>query len=776
MNNNFIFKISTFCFVLFVNEIFAQCTIPPINLGPDTTLCPNQTLTLNAAANTSYTSYLWNNNTTNATRVISSAGTYSVVGTFLGPNLITNGDFESGNSGFTTNYTLGTGGSYGLVSNPGTYAIVTSPNFAHSNFTSCADHTVNPGVNMMVVNGAATPATNVWCQSVIIQPNTNYQLSAWLSNALNDINVAQLQFSINGSSVGPVFSTGTTGCNWQQFFQIWNSGTNTSANICILNQNVGGSGNDFILDDITFRPVCVSTDTIVVNYSTNPIVDLGVDQFECDGSLITLDAQNPGFNYAWTGGSSSQTLLVDTSGNYQVTVTNSNFCSSSDNVNITFETQKSAGNDVQETWCNTNGTQNLNTFLSPNSDIGGTWSDWNGTLNGQLSMSGMLNINSIPGLHEAIYVVSGTYCPNDTSLFNITIYQQPAHVNPSSLSLCNTLNDFEDLNPFVSGVTADLSPFWIESSPTPSNQFNPNTGMLELSNLNGGDYEFAYVLPAQSPCINDTSYVYISVTENPIIQFSTDVLKGCLPLDVNFVNQSTYETNSTVTWTLEDGTISTLPNGFNHQFLSPTCFDVTLSITANSLCTTQETILDMICVDPLPFADFISDLSVAYSDDPTIDFTNQSILNQTNAWDFDDLTSSVEINPTHQFPTGQVGNYNVELIVTSSEGCKDTTYKIVRVQDQLLIYVPNAFTPDGDEFNGVFLPIIAAGMDEATFQMSIFDRWGYLLFQTHDLSIGWDGTKNQKNTEAGIYIWRIQFKDEKTDEKKLFTGHVQLIR
>ncbi|MGJ8661301.1 MAG: gliding motility-associated C-terminal domain-containing protein, partial [Bacteroidota bacterium] len=115
-------------------------------------------------------------------------------------------------------------------------------------------------------------------------------------------------------------------------------------------------------------------------------------------------------------------------------------------------------------------------------------------------------------------------------------------------------------------------------------------------------------------------------------------------------------------------------------------------------------------------------------------------------------------------------------IVTSSEGCKDTTYKIIRVQDQLLIYVPNAFTPDGDEFNGVFRPVISAGMDEATYEMSIFDRWGQLLFKSQDLSVGWDGTHNQKIAEAGIYTWIIKFKDEKTDEKKVFTGHVYLLK
>ncbi|MFA7272484.1 MAG: PKD domain-containing protein [Crocinitomicaceae bacterium] len=765
-------------FLLFTPiETVAQCTIPPINLGPDTTLCSTQTLSLNAGAAGAYTSYLWNNNSTNPLRTISTPGTYSVIGTFLGPNTVVNGDFESGNTGFTTNYILGTGGSWGLVSNAGTYAIATSPNLAHSNFSSCNDHTPTPGVNMMVVNGASTANTTVWCQTVTVQPNTNYQLSTWVSNALNDINAAQLQFSINGNPTGPVFTTSTSGCVWQQFFQIWNSGANSTIDICILNQNTGGSGNDFLLDDIAFRPVCVSNDTIVVTYSTNPVVNLGPDQFECVGATVVLDAQNPGLTYSWTGGSTGQTLAVDTTGNYQVTVTNANFCSSSDQINVTFETQKSAGNDSLATWCETNGIQDLNAYLSANANAGGTWWDNGSALGGNLSASGQLTLAGILGNQEAMYVVYGTYCPNDTSLFDFTVHKQPIHVGPTTLNWCNTVGVTELLLPYATASVVDLPPFWIENSVVPSNQFNTAFSALDLSNLNAGTYEFDYVLSAQSPCVNDTTKVFVEITENPIVQFSSDLIKGCVPLEVNFINQSTFEPSSTVIWTLEDGTIETNSVGINHIFESPTCFDVTLGIlTGNSLCYTELTIPDMICVDPLPVAEFTSDLSTAYSDDPTVNFTNISTNNAYNYWSFGDSTYSYEINPEHQFPIGEVGNYQVILLVTSSEGCQDTTSKIIRVQDQLLLYVPNSFTPDNDEFNNVFQPIITAGIDPGSFKMSIYDRWGHLIFETNDLSIGWDGTFNQHPAQAGIYSWRIDFKDEKTDERKLVNGHVNLMR
>lgn len=202
--------------VFFAFNSKAQCAdMQPVNLGPDTTLCTGQTILLNAAATGPYNSYLWNNNSTSSIRLVSTPGTYWVKVTNLGTDLIVNGNFEQGNTNFTTDYALGTGGTCGLVSNPGTYAIANSPNAAHSNFSSCQDHTPGAGTQMMVVNGSGTANTNVWCQNINVTPNTDYQFSAWAVNALNDLNVTQLQFSINSVNLRPIFSTPTIGCSWQ---------------------------------------------------------------------------------------------------------------------------------------------------------------------------------------------------------------------------------------------------------------------------------------------------------------------------------------------------------------------------------------------------------------------------------------------------------------------------------------------------------------------------------------------------------------------------------
>jgi gliding motility-associated-like protein len=184
----------------------------------------------------------------------------------------------------------------------------------------------------------------------------------------------------------------------------------------------------------------------------------------------------------------------------------------------------------------------------------------------------------------------------------------------------------------------------------------------------------------------------------------------------------------------------------------------------------------MICVDPLPLAEFTASPMVTLSDNPSVQFYNESTLNEFNQWDFGDgFLSSVE-SPNHIFPIGIAGSYLVTLIVTTDAGCSDTTSQIIVVKDQLNVYVPNTFTPDGDEFNNVFEAVIVNGFDPTSFQMKIYDRGGELIFLSQDISIGWDGSYRGKYAKSDTYIWEITFKADENDKMYTYRGHVSLIR
>ncbi len=213
-----------------------------------------------------YTNYAWSTGSTATSITVNTSGTYWWETVDYTDNAVSNGDFEnSANhySGFTSSYTKNTSS---LIAEA-TYAVIKDAHSEHPNFASFNDHTKGDGTGyMMVVNGAATANVTVWSETVTVQPNTSYVFSVW-GTSVNSASPGVLDFSINGTQLGNITLTSTTG-SWQNFTVRWSSGSNTSATIGIVNQNTASSGNDFALDDIVFAPVCRKN--ITANLYPNP--------------------------------------------------------------------------------------------------------------------------------------------------------------------------------------------------------------------------------------------------------------------------------------------------------------------------------------------------------------------------------------------------------------------------------------------------------------------------------------------------------------------------
>jgi gliding motility-associated-like protein len=95
---------------------------------------------------------------------------------------------------------------------------------------------------------------------------------------------------------------------------------------------------------------------------------------------------------------------------------------------------------------------------------------------------------------------------------------------------------------------------------------------------------------------------------------------------------------------------------------------------------------------------------------------------------------------------------------------------------ELLFYIANSFTPDGDEFNNVLKFVFTSGFDPYDFKALIYNRWGEIIFETHDATSYWDGTYNNKPCSSGSYVFDIQFGDKNNGHKYSVTGNVNLIR
>ena len=150
-------------------------------------------------------------------------------------------------------------------------------------------------------------------------------------------------------------------------------------------------------------------------------------------------------------------------------------------------------------------------------------------------------------------------------------------------------------------------------------------------------------------------------------------------------------------------------------------------------------------------------------------------------WNFGDNSgSSAVINPSHDYSNNPIGDYVVTLIAYSALGCTDTAYATITIQEELIFYVPNTFTPDDDNYNQTFQPVFTSGYDPYDYTLYIFNRWGELIFESHDASVGWDGSYGSNGeitlVQDGTYTWKIEFKTTKNDERKMIVGHVNILR
>ena len=147
------------------------------------------------------------------------------------------------------------------------------------------------------------------------------------------------------------------------------------------------------------------------------------------------------------------------------------------------------------------------------------------------------------------------------------------------------------------------------------------------------------------------------------------------------------------------------------------------------------------------------------------------------SWTLEGATpsSSNVQGPRVKYPDGVEADYSVTLIATSPYGCIDSLTRIVKVNAEILLYAPNAFTPDGNEFNQTW-KVHMDGIDIYSFHAQIYNRWGELIWESRDIEIGWDGTFNGEIMKDGAYIWTIDVLDQYSDKKYNFNGHVSIIR
>jgi gliding motility-associated-like protein len=165
---------------------------------------------------------------------------------------------------------------------------------------------------------------------------------------------------------------------------------------------------------------------------------------------------------------------------------------------------------------------------------------------------------------------------------------------------------------------------------------------------------------------------------------------------------------------------------------------------------------------------------VLYPENQTtvINFSNENLSHQ---WFFEgEFWSDTTGNFVISAP--DIGSYVVTLVVSDTLNCTDTLVQYFQIIPDLLLHVPNAFTPNGDEFNQVFLPIFSDPTLVSDYQLLIFNRWNRIIFESNNQFVGWNGIYKERLVPNDTYTWIVTYTSKVTNERKEVIGHVSVIR
>ncbi|MBU2019600.1 MAG: PKD domain-containing protein [Bacteroidetes bacterium] len=273
---------------------------------------------------------------------------------------------------------------------------------------------------------------------------------------------------------------------------------------------------------------------------------------------------------------------------------------------------------------------------------------------------------------------------------------------------------------------------------------------------------------------NDTlrDQIYIDIIERPELDIMFETPLICPNTSYTLFTNSINPQDWALTWELGNGKIK---NGNTAIVSYPTPGDYIINLTAVhfSGCIYKGEYSDTLRVLHSANADFKVNGYEKSIFDPVFQFTNLSTNAVEYIWDFNDGAKSYLQHPTHTYST--FGEFDVQLIAISENGCSDTIEKAVVVKPDYNIYAPNTFTPDFNRFNQNFR-LKGFGISEEGFHLMIFNRWGELIFEGFSITDEWEGTTNNGEIAPdGAYPWKVQFKTLQ-GELKYKVGHVNLLR
>jgi gliding motility-associated-like protein len=704
----------------------------------------NGTASANAVGGTTPYTYSWSNGGSAATIAGLPAGVYTVTVT-TSAGCTTTGTatitqpvsalsqsvsqtnvtcFGMNNGSATTAVTGGTG--------PYTYAWTTSPVQ-----TTAAANALYAGTYSITVtdNNGCTVSSSV----TISQPN------ALNANAMVVHNVTCNGMNDGYATVGASGGTGTFSYTW-----------NTSPAQYV--QTVSGLPPGSYTATVSDANGCTATSSLSI--TEPPALSISSAGFPstCNGSndgqgIIIPSGGTPTYTYQWmpTGGTSaSATGLVP--GTYTAVATDANGCTITASITITQPSPVITAASAGTTICS-----------GQNTTISGSASGGTGTYTYNWPGVGSGANQTVNPTMNTVYTVIATDANGCTgSPANVTINVTSLTASNLSVSPPASICDGNSatISSSVTGSTGPVSIFW-------SGGLGTGNGPFTVSPSSS----ITYTVTVSDACGNTvTSAVPVTVHPLPVISLSPQSVASCEKATLTYVDNSTTNSGATYNWSFGDGTVSNQVSPV-HDYSSSGTYTINVTVTSPFGCVSTAGTTSTVVVYPGTIADFSSQAVDGSTVSPIYQFSDQSVNAVSHFWTFGDGTTSTALNPAHTY--ADKGMYTVSLLTITTNGCRDSITKTVEITPVFTLYIPNAFTPDGNGSNDAFAP---KGAEISEFNMMIFNRWGEMIFSTDDINKGWDGHANNgdKVAEQGVYVYKIAVRDF-AQKYHDYTGHVTLL-
>jgi gliding motility-associated-like protein len=377
----------------------------------------------------------------------------------------------------------------------------------------------------------------------------------------------------------------------------------------------------------------------------------------------------------------------------------------------------------------------------------------------------------VGGTYDVTLIVNNNNICNDTLIQPITVYESLFVDFTHNDSLCITENSF-NFDGTVSGppnITVINWEFGPNASIQTSNQEDVNNVVYSQPGI------FPVTLTASFNACSESITSNVTIFREPSINFGIDSNLRCAPYLAQFIDLSISDTPIEYLWDFGDGSTSTLQNP-GHIYMLPGIYDVSLKIQTNEGCITALEMIkpNFLEVHPSPVSKFSVSPEITDICNSRITFTDLSSGAISYVYFFNDKGKGVSEsqNPIYYYTTS--GQKYPQQIVTNEFGCMDTSFVGLYIEP-FTVYIPNTFTPDGDEFNNIFNAVIY--LEVSSWSFKVFDRWGELLFESNDPEFGWDGTYGGKLVQDDTYTYTLKYIScEDYVTPHVITGHVNVLK